>query len=197
MVVAGGGAGGGRYYAGAWRCGGVVYSDNLPFGGTQSIVIGAGGAAVSENVQGTSGADSSFAGVTAKGGGGGGSYSSTAPGVTGGSAGGSSGYVTGAPGRIAKTPQPVPGDWVAYGNNGGSGESPQNYGGGGGGGSGAVGYDGGEPGYPVAEVVMVVLVSFPCLPCPSNCTCYTSTYKTCMDCYCWSNWNICRWWRRW
>ena len=65
MVVAGGGAGGGRYYAGGGGGGGVVYTDNLPFAGTASVVIGAGGAAVSENVQGNNGGDSSFDGVTA------------------------------------------------------------------------------------------------------------------------------------
>ncbi len=151
LVVAGGGAGGGRYYAGGGGGGGVVYTDNLPFAGTASVVVGAGGAGVSENVQGNNGTNSSFDGVTAIGGGGGGSYNTTKPGVAGGSAGGSSGYLSGAPGRIAKTPQPVPSDWTAYGNNGGGGESPQNYGGGGGGGSGAVGFDGGEPSYPVSR----------------------------------------------
>ena len=118
LVVAGGGAGGGRYYAGGGGGGGIVYASNLPMAGTQPVVVGAGGAAVSENVQGTLGGDSSFASVTAKGGGGGGSYSTTSSGLAGGSAGGSSGYEVAPGGRKAVTPQPVPSD-NAYGNAGG------------------------------------------------------------------------------
>jgi hypothetical protein len=135
LIVAGGGSGGGIYYAGGGGAGGVIHGSTVALtAGSYSISIGSGGATPTGASQKYDGADTTFGTVTAIGGGSGGSYSSTGSGNAGGSSGGNSGYI-GAP-STAKTPQPVPGDYTAYGNNGGYGFP---YGGGGGGGAGGVG----------------------------------------------------------
>lgn len=136
LIVAGGASGGGYYYAGGGGAGGVVHSSSVTITtGTYPVDIGSGGANTGAG-PGTKnpGADSSFGTVTAIGGGAGGSHSTNGFGDAGGSSGGNSGYKTTTP--TAKTPQPVPGDYTAYGNSGGTGGG---YGGGGGGGAGGVG----------------------------------------------------------
>ena len=72
--------------------------------------------------------------VVVAGGGGGGGYYTLGVGNAGGSSGGNTGYWP-TP-KTAVTPQPVPGDYNAYGNLGGGGGY---YGGGGGGGAGGMG----------------------------------------------------------
>ena len=97
------------------------------------IVAGGGGGAWSYYSGGGGGGGC----VTALGGGGGfggsGAYPDSA---SGGSGGGAHGYPADGSASIVKAPQPVPGDFTAYGNNGGLGTP---YAGGGGGGAGAAG----------------------------------------------------------
>ena len=129
LIVSGGGGGGGIYYAGGGGAGGIVYGASVELSnGDYAVVIGSGGAGGIGGERGTNGVDSSFNSVTAKGGGGGGAYSSNGVASPGGSSGGNSGYHP-TP-RVAVTPQPVPGDYTAYGNLGGGGGG---YGGGRGG----------------------------------------------------------------
>ena len=138
LIVAGGGAGGAIYYSAGGGGGGVVYGPTIASQfGTTNVTVGIGGTGVSpNNIKGTPGSNSSFGNVTAIGGGGGGSYSPNAQGLSGGSSGGNSGYSGPTVAASAVTPQPVPVQYVAYGNVGGSGNP---YGAGGGGGAGAVG----------------------------------------------------------
>lgn len=97
LIVGGGGAGAG---AGGGAGGVLVGSTNI--GSTAyAVSVGAGGVATSNQTRGTSGQDSSFAGLTAIGGGAGGSYdyaSGNFEGLPGGSGGGSAypyGYMDG------------------------------------------------------------------------------------------------------
>ena len=139
LVVAGGGGGGSAYYSGGGGSGGVVHGTFVNGASSTPVTVGAagqyGGPALSD--KGDNGGNSTFGTVTAIGGGGGGSYSTTSVSKAGGSSGGMSGYNPAA--APAVTPQPVPGDWTAYGNVGGAGAA---YGSGGGGGAGGVGEDG-------------------------------------------------------
>ena len=77
LVVAGGGGGGGYYYAGGGGAGGAIYAASLELDdGDYPVVVGGGGAGpTAAQTKGVNGVDSSFNGVTALGGGGGGSYS--------------------------------------------------------------------------------------------------------------------------
>lgn len=135
LIVAGGGSGGGIYYAGGGGAGGVIHGSSVALTtGSYSISIGSGGTSPTTGSEKNDGADTTFETVTAIGGGSGGSYNSTGFGNAGGSSGGNSGYKGTSP--TAKTPQPVPGEYTAYGNNGGTGYP---YGGGGGGGAGGGG----------------------------------------------------------
>lgn len=100
LLVAGGGAGG-YDVGGGGGAGGLVYAPSMSIGpGTYPVTIGAGGAAVSTgSVPATpaSGSPSSFNGLTALGGGGGGNWNAQ-PGVAGGSGGGPTSNVSGGPG---------------------------------------------------------------------------------------------------
>jgi hypothetical protein len=151
LIVAGGGSGAGGQGGGAGGAG-VVYGTSIPVGAaTYPVVIGGGGASVTNPIDypsiGSKGSVSSFNSVTAIGGGGGiennnGYPNITAPeqalviGANGGGGGGGSG-----PGSAADgiTPQPVPGDYTAYGGYAGAPQAgaPGGSGGGGGGAGGA------------------------------------------------------------
>lgn len=149
LIVAGGGGGGGGYYSGGAGAGGLVFGPNVPItAGTYTVTVGAGGAGSAGpgvNNDGVNGGNSSFDSVTALGGGFGGSGPRTEPppmgAADGGSGGGAPQYKTSAKG--AASPQPVPSDYTAYGNAGGTAAGSQ---GAGGGGAGAAG---GAPAPPV------------------------------------------------
>ena len=157
VLVAGGGAGGGYgWSAGGGGAGGIVHGQNYPVSaGTHPVSIGAGAAANTSEVRGPSGSDSTFviAGttITAKGGGGGGTYKHpgySAPvsaGGPGGSGGGGSGSDNSGdqnnPGPATQPSQnPGVSNITNYGNAGGAWSPHTNgYGGGGGGGAGGAG----------------------------------------------------------
>lgn len=133
LAVAGAG-GGGSYCGGGGGAGGLLTGNtSVTTSVTYSIVIGAGGAGsvASNTARGSNGVNTTAFGLTAVGGGGGTSYSSS-PAGTGGSGGGGSGTVaTGATGTAGQ------------GFAGGNGSTSASfYGGGGGGGAGAVGANG-------------------------------------------------------
>lgn len=151
LIVAGGGSGAGSQGGGGGGSG-IVHSSAInAVPGTYTVTVGSGGASVSPPIGysslGAKGSPSSFNSVVAVGGGGG-IYNNTgypalpAPlqatviGANGGGGGGGSG--TGAAGD-GITPQPVPGDYTAYGGNAGDPQaiSPGGSGGGGGGAGGA------------------------------------------------------------
>ena len=78
LVVAGGGGGGGNWGGGGG--GGDVETSNslsLPDGKSYAVTVGAGGAGSTGSAAGARGANSSFASLTATGGGGGAYHSST------------------------------------------------------------------------------------------------------------------------
>ena len=118
LIVAGGGGGGGYAYGGGGGAGGVVYGSSVPLSAqTYTVTIGSGGAGVapgSTPIPSNKGAPSSFGSVTALGGGAGGTFNVPgASALSGGSSGGPSQYVNE---TINSTPQPVPGDYIAYGS---------------------------------------------------------------------------------
>jgi hypothetical protein len=125
--VGGGGSGGYGNQGGGGGGGEVLYSPDGIFqtpGSVKTITIGAGGAATtaSANIPGNSGANSSFDGVVAHGGGGGGSAGpsgsdSAKAGLTGGSSGGGNRFstVSTAPTRTSAT------GFTSLGNSGGKG----------------------------------------------------------------------------
>jgi len=149
LVVAGGGGGasGGPTGAGCGAggggggAGGLIFKPGFPVtpGGTVTVTLGCGGGNA------TTGQDSVFGTLTAKGGGGGGPVPRGA-GSAGGSGGGG-GAGNGGPGVAGAATQPTqPGDSgsFGFGNNGGAATGGDyQSGGGGGGGSGAVGGSGG------------------------------------------------------
>jgi len=145
LIIGGGGGGGYSYYAGGGGAGGVVHGTTIPVSpGTYPITVGDKGTMPGAiTTRATSGGNSSFNSVTALGGSGGWGGTIVYPDpatAAGGSGGGSHGY-TAAPynfssTQIAAAPQPVPGDFTAYGNPGGEGTP---YAGGGGGGATAAG----------------------------------------------------------
>ena len=163
LIVAGGGGNSPGYYGGGSGGGGVVHGATIPVSisggptanGVYPITVGTGGtdAANVPGLPGTAiqyaggrGGNSVFSGVTAIGGGAGAVGANASPSadynpsdrVSGGSAGGGHGYVPGTPAQ-AKQPQPVPGDYTAYGNIGGNGGNASYWTGGGGGGAGGAG----------------------------------------------------------
>jgi hypothetical protein len=105
LVVGGGGSGAsdgaGAWGAGAGGAGGFITGAGLAVSGTETIVVGAGGAAVAANNHGLDGGISSLtndgATITATGGGGGGEHGTGTGGRAGGSGGGG-GYDSGAGG---------------------------------------------------------------------------------------------------
>ena len=136
LVVAGGGGAGGLDGGGGGGAGGLIFRPAFPVtpGGTVSVTVGCGGAA-SYPTCGTSGQDSVFGTLTAKGGGGGGRRTQSAtvvPGVNGGSGGGGGGCSPGGgsptgggpgnPGGTATQPtQPGDSGTYGFGNPGGTG----------------------------------------------------------------------------
>ena len=150
MIVAGGGSGGGRHGGGGGGGGVVVKTVHSTVTGTYAIVVGAGGARVGSDI-GNDGADSTGFSMTAKGGGGGGTYNangSVGNARVGGSGGGAVGYTPNQAGGTSNQQSsgtPTGGTVTAYGNAGGIGyhgpsDSRMD---GGGGGAGAVGGTGG------------------------------------------------------
>lgn len=138
LVVAGGGAGG-AVLAGGGGAGGLIYNNSINItNGTYTVIIGNGGqGSTTLNVPGANGTSSSFNGITATGGGGGGArYDSNSNGMSG-QNGGSGG------GASANSQSPgVIGTGIAgQGNNGGLGVNLA-YAGGGGGGASTAGKDG-------------------------------------------------------
>jgi hypothetical protein len=134
LVVAGGGAGGSSQTGAAYQAtgggaGGLFYSSSNSIGTAKTVTIGAGGTSSGQAYpfRGTNGSNSTFQGITAAVGGGGGIYYGVeGQGLNGGSGGGGGGQ--------HNTPTPGLGT-SGQGNNGGVGV----YAAGGGGGAGAVG----------------------------------------------------------
>ena len=152
LIIGGGGAGGGNYRGGGGGAGGyrtnwnsenqgggqssgATFTVNPNAAPTYSIVVGAGGAGVT-NTHGGDGGQSKFDTITADGGGGGGHYS-TKDGRP--SPGNGSGGGGGSPNRAG-------GSSGTYGYNGGQGGADNQQCGGGGGGAALVGYAGNNSG---------------------------------------------------
>jgi len=143
LVVAGGG-GGGQTIGGGGGAGGLVYHSAYPLPiGIHSVTVGGGGAGAPGNTgtyptgSGTSGSDTIFSNIVAKGGGGGGNYNNVTndakPGGSGGGTGaGTNGTTTGT--QPSQPQSGVPSGYIQYGNAGG--ESPSTNQGGAGGGAG-------------------------------------------------------------
>jgi len=153
LVVAGGG-GGGWDRAGGGGAGGLIFRPGFPVtpGGTVSVTVGDGGPgglnpgnpnlSPTQSQKGTTGQDSVFGTLTAKGGGGGGAASPCQPGNSGGSGGGAA-----FPGTAGSATQPTQGGdsgTYGFGNPGGNSPGPAT-GGGGGGGAGAAGSSTAQP----------------------------------------------------
>ena len=145
MIVAGGAGAAGGYSAGSGGGGVVRHTQFECTAGTYPIVIGAGGASAETNsaVPGaTQGGDSTAFGMTAKGGGAGGSYPSSASGNPGGSGGGEQDAPMGAGAGIQPSQNapfvPQTG-FNQYGYKGGEGATVGAYAAAGGGGAGAEG----------------------------------------------------------
>jgi fibronectin-binding autotransporter adhesin len=175
LIVAGGGSGGYSYYAGGGG-GALVRSSSaitLP-SGTYPVVVGEGGplAPSTLGVPSSKGSNSSFDGVTAIGGGSGASGAAGYPlyldRTRGGSGGGNHGYSNDATART-KLPQPVPAQYTAYGNDGGTGGAAALYTGGGGGGAGGAGSNapaayGGPGGIGLANPIFPGPIIAPAIP---------------------------------
>ncbi len=135
VVAGGGGGGGGQYHSGGGGAGGLIYQAayavSVP---SVNVTVGGGGTAGVGFNRGGIGVDSVFGSLTAKGGGGGGTYN-VGPGRDGGSGGGGAGNNNLTPGSSIASGQ---------GNGGGTGFSGTYSGAGGGGGAGvgAVGLNG-------------------------------------------------------
>jgi hypothetical protein len=133
LVVAGGG-GGGYTIGGGGGGGGLIFRPGFPVtpGGTVSVTVGCGGSI------GTTGQDSVFGALTAKGGGSSADYGGGTPTTAnGGSGGGASG--SGPAGTATQPTQPGDSGTYGFGNPGGQANPPANGYGGGGGGAGAAG----------------------------------------------------------
>jgi len=141
LVLAGGGGGGGGS-GGGGGAGGLVYSSqySLIAGTSYTAIVGSGGAGSTGSANGAAGGDSLFGGITATGGGRGGTETGVGATSTGGSggSGGGGGAASSAGSATQTTPSNV--SAVSYGNNGGAGSGAgPNYGAGGGGSAAAVG----------------------------------------------------------
>jgi hypothetical protein len=123
LVVAGGGAGGQGYGGGAGGGGGggIIHRENffVTADTPQTVVVGAGGAAVNSNIPGTSGGNSQFGNLIAIGGGGGVSQNYATAGGSGGGGGEVSGYQVPGAGTLGQGFQG--GYGISSGNNGGAG----------------------------------------------------------------------------
>jgi hypothetical protein len=141
LIVGGGGGGGGMYRGGGGGAGGLKTNYNvstlsLSQGTAYDIIVGPGGAGVTQ-ANGIPGTASQFSDIISAGGGFGSFYGANNAGA-GGSGGGSAGYSGGTPGNAgAASP-------TGQGNAGGVGASSSAQCGGGGGGAGAVGNAGGS-----------------------------------------------------
>ena len=149
LVVAGGG-GGGSQHGGGGGAGGLVYRPGFTVtpGGTVTVTVGAGAAGDPGSDGGTdygsTGQDSVFGTLTAKGGGGGTGWGNPGSGQAGGSGGGSSGS-SAVPSPAAGNQPTQSGESGNYGfGNPGGAVSTGQPGGGGGGGAGAAGTSGGQ-----------------------------------------------------
>tara|TARA_B100001939_G_scaffold312794_1_gene296206 strand:+ start:840 stop:1937 length:1098 start_codon:yes stop_codon:yes gene_type:complete len=156
LVVASGGSGAGAAYGGGGGAGGVLHAPSTSLEkGRYTVTVGGQGYDGGWYSPGGDGDDSSFAGVTAKGGGAGTGYLNgpavrrgptagtiTVNGRAGGSSGGSGVQYPGSPSPDPVLPQPAPSDYTAYGNVGGNGGGGPSHGfaAGGGGGAGGTGY---------------------------------------------------------
>jgi len=153
LVVAGGG-GGGWDRAGGGGAGGLIFRPGFPVtpGGTVSVTVGEGGPgglnpgnpnlSPTQSERGTTGSDSTFGTLVAKGGGGAGAASPNTAGKSGGNGGGAS-----FPGTGGSATQPTQGGdsgTYGFGNSGGNSPGPAT-GGGGGGGAGAAGSTTAQP----------------------------------------------------
>ena len=153
LVVAGGG-GGGWDRAGGGGAGGLIFRPGFPVtpGGTVSVTVGDGGPgglnpgnpnlSPTQSERGTTGSDSTFGTLVAKGGGGAGAASPNTAGKSGGNGGGAS-----FPGTGGSATQPTQGGdsgTYGFGNSGGNSPGPAT-GGGGGGGAGAAGSTTAQP----------------------------------------------------
>ena len=153
LVVAGGG-GGGWDRAGGGGAGGLIFRPGFTVtpGGTVSVTVGDGGPgglnpgnpnlSPTQSERGTTGSDSTFGTLVAKGGGGAGAASPNTAGKSGGSGGGAS-----FPGTGGSATQPTQGGdsgTYGFGNSGGNSPGPAT-GGGGGGGAGAAGSTTAQP----------------------------------------------------
>jgi len=127
LIVAGGGAGG-TYCGAGGGAGGVITATGVALSGSMAVVVGDGAPVPVNNGHGADGNDSTFAGMTAVAGGGGGAYGFGLAGNVGGSGGGSCYFdTTHASGTT---------------DQGHAGGCADGYSAGGGGGAGAVGQDG-------------------------------------------------------
>mgnify|MGYP003115050071 FL=1 len=143
LVVAGGG-GGGSQHGGGGGAGGLIYRPGFTVtpGGTVSVTVGDGGAgdpgADGGSDLGTTGQDSTFGTLVAKGGGGGAGWGNPGQGLAGGSSGGAAGSSSICASTAATQPtQPGESGNYGFGNPGGGTNSGQPGGGGGGGAGGA------------------------------------------------------------
>lgn len=143
LIVAGGGGGGdGNAGGGAGGAGGFVEGVVSVTNQNYSIVVGSGGAGSNcTDCFGNPGQNSSFAGITAVGGGRGGGYQSR-PGGNGGSGGGASGPSGSGANSGGSSNQTSPAGGTGYGNSGAAYTSGSGGGGGGAGGA-ATNWDGG------------------------------------------------------
>jgi len=135
LAVAGGG-GGGNDGGGGGGAGGLVFIPGFSVtpGGTVSVTVGCGGAGGDGGPQagkrGTTGQDSVFGTITAKGGGGGGGGDCFQAGNPGGSGGGGGGNIGGGDcaggGSAIQSPQSGQSGAYGFGNAGGDGQRPGN-----------------------------------------------------------------------
>ena len=142
LIVAGGGGGGGRDIGGGGGAGEVKMGNTMINPGSYSVIVGAGGAGLTDSSVAYSTANkgnvSSFNSILCDGGGAGRTYNRDGGVyINGGSGGGGSGRPNNYPDRTSGGTTTGTGQ----GNNGGSGEAqtPATYGGGGGGGAGQTG----------------------------------------------------------
>lgn len=139
VLVIGGGGAGGSYDSGGGGAGGLCYHPSLQIeAGQYPILVGAGGSSATRPASITSSSNSFALGITAYGGGFGGTYSQIG-GQDGGSGGGGNAVGSGTGGSPGQSTQTSNGGATGYGNPGGIGGSGNPWRGGGGGGAGEAG----------------------------------------------------------
>jgi hypothetical protein len=147
LIIAGGGSGGaGNGAGGGGGAGGLILSSLTVSAGTYSVVVGDGGAGVLATGSGNTGSDSTFAGLTAKGGGFG-HYNGNDGGSGGSGGGGASGSgATGVGGSAIDSFTAVRYEGIGSQGHDGGGAPETNSKGGGGGGAGSPGHIARGPG---------------------------------------------------